>query len=193
MTECGYEIEVKLRCEDVAPLEKAGIRLEVELPRHFEDNILYDTTDHSLSRKLAILRVREARGFGVLTYKESNEQFSSESQFKKRIEIETTVGVPETLRSIFEILGFEKFFRYQKYRTVYRATVPGGERLHVMLDETAIGNFIELEGSETAIESAVKVLGVTKGDYILESYLSLQQEHCRKQGRPLEDLLYPES
>jgi adenylate cyclase, class 2 len=193
MTESGHEIEVKIRSEGVAWLEKAGIQLEVELPRHFEDNILYDTSDHALSRKLSILRVRAAQGAGVLTYKEWNDQFSSESQFKKRIEIETPVEDPAILRSIFEKIGLQKFFRYQKYRTVYRATVPGGESLHVMLDETAIGNFIELEGTEAAIASAVKVLGITKADYILESYLSLQQENCSKQGRSLEDLLYPES
>jgi adenylate cyclase class 2 len=193
MTESGHEIEVKLRCEGIAPLEKAGIQLQLELPRHFEDNILYDTSSHILSGKLAILRVRAARGAGVLTYKESNERFSSESQFKKRIEIETSVGDPRTLGTILEKLGFEKFFRYQKYRTVFRASVPGGESLHVMLDETAIGNFIELEGTEAAIASAVKVLGISSSDYILESYLSLQEENCRKQGRALEDLLYPES
>ncbi len=193
MTDSGHEIEVKLRSRGVEWLEKAGIQPEVESPRHFEDNILYDTSDHALSRKLAILRVRAAQGTGVLTYKESDDQFSSKSQFKKRIEIETQVEDPAILRSIFEKVGFQKFFRYQKYRTVYRATVPGGESLHVMLDETAIGNFIELEGSEAAISNAVRLLGVTKADYILESYLGLQEENCRKQGRMLEDLLYPET
>ena len=193
MTGSGHEIEVKLRSRGVEWLEKAGIRLEVESPRHFEDNILYDTSDHALSRKLAILRVRAAQGSGVVTYKEADDQFSSKSQFKKRIEIETQVEDPAILRSIFEKVGFQKFFRYQKYRTVYRATVPGGESLHVMLDETAIGNFIELEGSEAAISNAVRLLGVTKADYILESYLGLQEENCRKQGRMLEDLLYPET
>ena len=193
MTGSGHEIEVKLRSRGVEWLEKAGIQLEVESPRHFEDNILYDTSDHALSRKLAILRVRAAQGSGVVTYKEADDQFSSKSQFKKRIEIETQVEDPAILRSIFEKVGFQKFFRYQKYRTVYRATVPGGESLHVMLDETAIGNFIELEGSEAAISNAVRLLGVTKADYILESYLGLQEENCRKQGRMLEDLLYPET
>jgi adenylate cyclase class 2 len=193
MTESGHEIEVKLRSRGVEWLEKAGIQLEVESPRHFEDNILYDTNDHALSRKLAILRVRAAQGTGVLTYKEADDQFSSATQFKKRIEIETPVEDPAILRSIFEKIGFQRFFRYQKYRTVYRATVPGGESLHVMLDETAIGNFIELEGTEAAISNAVRLLGVTKADYILESYLSLQEENCRKQGRLLEDLLYPET
>jgi adenylate cyclase, class 2 len=193
MTDSGHEIEVKLRSQGVEWLEEAGMRLEVESPRHFEDNILYDTSDHALSRKLAILRVRDAQGTGVLTYKESNDQLSAESQFKKRLEVETQVGDPAILRSIFEKVGFQKFFRYQKYRTVYRATVPGSESLQVMLDETAIGNFIELEGTEAAISNAVKLLGITKADYILESYLSLQEENCRRQGRSLEDLLYPET
>src|SRR5689334_19796778 len=109
MTEDGHEIEVKLRREGVAWLEKAGIQLQVEKARHFEDNFLYDTIDHALSRKLAIVRVRAAKGTGVLTYKESNDSFSSESQFKKRVEIETSVGDPAMVRSILEKLGFQKF------------------------------------------------------------------------------------
>ena len=73
---------------------------------------------------------------------------------------------------------------------MYRATLPGGQRLHVMFDETPIGNFIELEGEEDAIALAVKLLGVRPEDYVLESYLALQAAHCAREGKPLGDMIF---
>ena len=60
-----------------------------------------------------------------------------------------------------------------------------------MLDETPIGNFVELEDEEEAIAEAVKLIGVTPGDYILDSYLALQARHCERLGKPLEDMIFP--
>jgi hypothetical protein len=88
--------------------------------------------------------------------------------------------------------GLSEILSLPEVSDIYRARCPAVKPSRY-LDETAIGNFIELEGSEAAISSAVRLLGVTKADYILESYLSLQEENCRKQGRSLEDLLYPET
>lgn len=57
-----HEIEVKLRLDEVECLSRAGIALEIETARHFEDNWLLDTSDWELSAHLAILRVRSADG-----------------------------------------------------------------------------------------------------------------------------------
>ena len=59
-----------------------------------------------------------------------------------------------------------------------------------MADETPRGDFLELEGEETALAEAVHLLGVNPADYILDSYLGLQLKHCRAQGRPLEDMVF---
>jgi hypothetical protein len=59
-----------------------------------------------------------------------------------------------------------------------------------MTDETPLGDFLELEGTEEAIAEAVKWLNITPADYILESYLALQIAHCRQQGKPLEDMVF---
>jgi adenylate cyclase class 2 len=184
-----HEIEVKLRYESVAPLERAGLRLELETARHFEDNWLLDTADRQLSARLAILRVRQAAGRGSLTYKaKANPELVSE--FKARVEIETQLDDPQSALALLEQLGYRKWFRYQKYRTVYRALLPSSASLHVMFDETPLGNFVELEGAEQAIAEAVHLLGVRRADYILESYLVLQSAHCQAQGRALEDMVF---
>jgi adenylate cyclase, class 2 len=185
----SHEIEVKIKL-GVQSLERAGIALELVAPRHFEDNWLLDTASHQLGSKSSILRVRSANGKGVLTYKEKAGADAPSSQFKLRIELETELeSAPEAL-AIFDRLGFHRFFRYQKYRTVYEATLPSGNRLHVMADETPIGDFLELEGEETAIAEAVNLLGLTPTNYILESYIALQLRHCQQQGKPLEDMVF---
>ena len=185
----AHEIEVKLRLESVQPLTDAGIGLQLETARHFEDNFLLDTADEQLRQKLAILRVRQSGETGSLTYKEKPAPDALATQFKQRLEIETALNDPSSALALFERLGFGSWFRYQKYRTVFRASLPGGATLHVMFDETPIGNFIELEGEE-AIAEAVKLLGIEPKDYVLESYLALQAAHCRQQGKPLQDMTF---
>jgi adenylate cyclase class 2 len=186
----GHEIEVKLRCDGIEPLLQAGISLELDTARHFEDNWLLDTTDRQLGGRAAVLRVRDAGGLGSLTYKEKAAPEAPASQFKMRVEIETTLGEARHAVEILERLGYSKFFRYQKYRTIYRALLPDGAHLSVMFDETPLGDFIELEGEEQAIAQAISLLGIEPTDYILESYLGLQAEYCRQHGRALEDMVF---
>jgi adenylate cyclase class 2 len=191
-TATPHEIEVKLRLDDLDAFSRAGIVLDLEAARHFEDNWLLDSYDQYLGARAAILRVRSAGGRGFITFKERIGEDVQASQFKKRIEIETTIDDPEVALTIFERLGYHKWFRYQKYRTVYRAALPDGSQLSLMVDETPVGNFMELEGEEDKIARAVELLGVSPSEYILDSYLAIQAEHCRRQGKPLEDMVFDE-
>lgn len=185
-----HEIEVKLRYDSVTPLERAGLQLTLEMARHFEDNWLLDTPEQQLSQRAAILRVRQVKDQGTLTFKEKAAPDAAATQFKSRVEIETPIGDPASTVTLLERLGYRKWFRYQKYRTVYRAGLPSGMWLHVMFDETPLGNFVELEGAENAIAEAVQLLGAQREDYILESYLALQINVCRALGRELEDMVF---
>ncbi len=185
-----HEIEVKLRLESIDALARAGMILEVETARHFEENWLLDTPDRTLSSREAVLRVRNAGGVGSVTLKEKAAADAPASQFKKRIEIESGIEDPQQAIAIFERLGLRSWFCYQKYRTVYRIKLADGQSLHAMFDETPLGNFIELEGEEDAIAAAVRLLGIGPDAYILESYLALQLESCRQRGIPLQDMLF---
>src|SRR5262249_20474530 len=187
-----YEIEVKLRFDNLDAFARAGIVLEIKTARHFEDNWLLDSSDQYLGDRAAILRVRSAAGRGSITYKERAGDDGSASKFKKRIEIETAIDDPESALAIFERLGYRKWFRYQKYQTIYRATLPQNSQLSVMFDETPLGVFVELEGAEESIAQAIELLGVTPAEYTLESYLAIQAERCRRQGKPLEDMTFAE-
>lgn len=184
----GHEIEVKLRLDGIEQLHRAGLTLEIEAERHFEDNWLFDTPDGRLGRELSVLRVRIAGTGGSMTYKAKADD--EVSRFKRRIEIETRLDDPRSAIALFERLGYRKWFRYQKYRTVYRAYFDPDRRLSVMFDETPIGNFVELEGGEDDLAAAVALLGVDPADFILESYLTLQANACAARGRSLEDMIF---
>lgn len=187
----NLEIEVKLACDDLDRLRNAGITLTLNAPRHFEDNWLLDLSDRTLFQKGAALRVRSVSGKGSITYK-GIVQESAASRLKVREEIQTAIDEPERAIELFERLGYQRSFRYQKYRTGYRATLNGYE-FKVELDETPMGVFIEIEGDEASVANALDVAGFGSDEIIRESYPELQASRCKAAGIPLEDLVFERS
>jgi len=62
--------------------------------------------------------------------------------------------------------------------------------LLVELDETPVGNFVELEGPAEAIDKAAEALGYTRKDYLVKNYLALYAEDCRRRGVPPGNMLF---
>ena len=186
------ESEIKVQCEEFDALVASHPELgwEVVAPRHFEDNFVYDMPPSARGRHSSILRIRIADGRATLTFKGVvPESFTSD--LKVREELETGVSDPEALAAIFERLGPKRFFRYQKYRTVYRIELEGAEAL-LMRDETPLGNFLEIEGGPDVVASLASLLGFTPELYVRESYIGIQAMLCRVRGVPLQDLLFKE-
>jgi adenylate cyclase, class 2 len=161
------ENEVKLRVAraDEARADLTGHGAVRVRPRHFEDNVLFDDAARSLGRRGCALRVRTTDAGGVLTYKGPR---TDREGVKTREEWETEVTDPAAARAIVEALGLRPVFRYQKYREVYHW---GG--VEIVVDETPIGVFLEIEGELPAIHAAAAALGYGPSDYIRESYASL--------------------
>jgi adenylate cyclase class 2 len=186
--ELNLEIEVKLACGDLDRLRNAGFALTLKTPRHFEDNWLLDLPDQSILKQGAALRVRSVNGKGTVTYKGAVRE-GNESRVKVREEIETDVDEPERMIELFERLGYHRSFRYQKYRTTYSLAIDGCE-LNVVLDETPMGKFIEIEGDEIRIARVFEAAGFSDAEIVRESYPELQASRCRNRGVPLEDLIF---
>ena len=205
----SQEIEVKLRVEDPAALRRRLARLKLRPARAgrvHEHNTLFDTPQGGLAQHGQLLRIRKedlagkprtARG-AVLTYKGpavpgAGQPQAGKGRYKIREELEAAVADPERLRLILERLGLRGWFRYEKYRTSYRppAILGWATGLQVELDETPIGVFLELEGPPEAIDRAAALLGYNPTDYITKSYLVLYLDHCRRQGVPAGDMLFP--
>ncbi len=190
------EIEVKLRlaggaAEARRQIESCGGRCTRE--RVFEENVLYDGGSMRLAREGRLLRLRRLLPAGAgapsarLTLKEP--PVHDQGRYKVRGEIETDVADPDALEQILGRLALEPVWRYQKYRTAFTAETPGG-RAEVLLDETPIGNFIEIEGAPGAIDAFAQRLGYSTSDYITLSYRALQEQAWAGSGREPGDLVF---
>lgn len=161
----AIETEIKLAVGDpeeaVRRLTNAGFR--VSRDREFESNTIYDTTDLQLRQKRMLLRLRQAGTRGIVTWKGPEDP----GRYKARPERETSVGSIDTLAEILHHLGYQNVFKYEKYRTEFQRSDEEGT---AVLDETPIGNYLELEGPGPWIDAVAAQLGFTSSDYILDSY-----------------------
>jgi adenylate cyclase, class 2 len=180
------ESEIKLPIRDLthAQQQLSEMSAAVKKPRHFEDNLLFDTPERSLRSARKLLRVRIVAGRGILTFKE---QANTSSGIKVREETESDVSNPEQLIEILKRLGFEIVFRYQKYRTILE--IPGVP-LHFCVDETPIGNYFELEGEPDQIHEYAKRLGYSPSDYITASYSGVYLRWCNEKGVKPGDMIF---
>jgi adenylate cyclase, class 2 len=205
------ETEIKLKIPDVQAFRRLLKKLGAQ-PAHtahgrvHEENVIFDTPQGGLAKHGQLLRIRtetpEGRGNSkkanskprvVLTFKRpvvrstaGTPEHAPDGSHKVREEIEMEVTDAATLTTIFERLGMNGWFRYEKYRTTFQ--LPGSKTwakgLLIELDETPIGTFVELEGPAPAIDRAAAELGYSKRDYVLKNYLTLYVEECRRKGEP---------
>ena len=168
------EIEVKIRINDIPALSEKILTLgaKMEKERFFEENTLYDFRSKDLEKKQQALRLRKMNKKVLLTFKGPPQK---SRKFKIREEYETEARNEKQLRKILKSLGLRPVFNYQKYRTVYRK-----KTLKVCLDETQIGNFIELEGEKNKIVKFAKALGFSKNEFIKLDYVYLMKKEGEK-------------
>ena len=164
------EIELKFRVHSQSTLERRLVELgyHLDTARTLERNTLYDTPDRALRARGELLRVREYGGRATVTHKRHPEHEDPDSRYKVRIETESEVTDGSALAEIFCRLGYGPAFRYEKYRSEYSHPCQVGA--HVVLDETPIGIFAELEGPTAWIDHTLASLGVSASDCLTESY-----------------------
>jgi adenylate cyclase class 2 len=177
------ETEVKLPVSNVrkirSRLKSLGFR--VSRPRRFESNRLFDFANLRLRKSRCLLRLRLEEGRALVTFKGAP---LSSRVYKVRREVETGVADGRRIEEIFEGLGLEETFRYEKYRTTFarkRDRVRKSQPL-VELDQTPIGDYLELEGPPRWIDIVSRGLGYSCKDYITASYATLYLEYCRLKG-----------
>ncbi|HEX8985521.1 MAG TPA: class IV adenylate cyclase [Bryobacteraceae bacterium] len=182
MADTHREIEIKLPLAGAAQgrklLRAAGFR--VSRRRVFERNALFDTAAGELRRSRVGLRLRKCGSRAILTFKGPPRP----GRHKDREELEIDLGDGRTFEQILARLGYSPTFRYEKYRTEYARERSTGR---VMLDETPVGVFLELEGSPGWIDRTARALGFSESDYITDSYASL---HLRAHGGKLSDMVF---
>ena len=122
---------------------------------------------------------RKVRGNGRAAHGGGNPNRSA-GPYKVREEREVRASDERAIAEILGALGLTPRFRYEKYRSTYR--LPGIAHVVVELDETPIGDFLELEGRREGIDRAASRLGFGRADYIIQSYGALYAEDCTEAG-----------
>jgi len=190
------EIELKFPVVDPnafqARLPQLGFRLLT--PRTFESNTLYDTPHRDLRAQRQVLRIRQYGGICTVTHKRQPEGESIDTgRYKIRVETETTVAECEAMAEIFRQLGYLPMFEYEKYRTEWSQPADGlGETAHLVVDETPIGNYAELEGAPAWIDRTLAELGIDPATCLTDSYGKLFLDWKERTGRQAENLTFAE-
>ncbi len=87
--------------------------------------------------------------------------------------------------AILRALGYAPSFRYEKFRAEW--TDGKGQ---VVVDETPIGNFCEIEGPSRWIDGTAKKLEVTPADYITNNYAGLFLEWKQRTKSNAEEMTF---
>jgi adenylate cyclase, class 2 len=160
------EIEVKFRVKDLRELGRAlrAAKFRLVTPRTHEMNTLYDLPGGVLRARKQLLRLRKYGSTWTLTHKSGGKS----GRHSSRVELETGVADGNKMDAILRGLGYAPSFRYEKFRAEW--TDGKGQ---VVVDETPIGNFCEIEGPPRWIDATAKKLGVEAEAYITKNYATL--------------------
>jgi len=168
------EIEVKLKITNIREVRQKLLDLGCEVDREFyrEWNALYDFADGRLEKNQQALRLRRIGKKAFLTFK--GQPLKSRS-FKIREEYESEIKNFRHFKKILKNLGLRPVFEYRKKRMLLRKG-----KVKICLDETEVGNFLELEGKRSEIVKLAKQLGYCRKDFIKLDYVQMIKEKRQK-------------
>ena len=172
------ETEAKIRVADHEPLQARLIQLGAQPQgQQLEVNMYFDTADERLRQGDTALRLRCTDKKNVLTYKGPQTQ----SRYKQRLEVQTTVAEAQAMQAILQQLGFRQSLLFEKRRDSWLLN-----NCRVELDELPLlGSFVEVEGpSEQDIDRVLGQLELDKEDLINKPYPTMLREHLERTGKP---------
>ena len=177
------EVEIKFALDDLRALEGKlrALGFRRQTPRTHEMNTLFDLPGAVLRQRGELLRLRKYGDQWTLTHKGRGRA----GRHKSRAELETRVEDGPRMEAILAALGFAPSFRYEKLRSEW--TDGAG---HVVLDETPIGNYGEIEGPSRWIDRTARALGITPGQYITDSYAQLFSKWQQQTGSQAREMTF---
>lgn len=181
----NLEVEVKFYLDDLddtrRKIEHTGAVFE---KKETENNIRFEDEQFSLVKKGALLRLRGTDGHNRLTYK--GKALTPKSECKIYDEREVTVSDFTEMVNILTFLGYNPVQRYEKIRETYRA----GHNILLCIDTMPYGNFIEIEGDETAIKETAEALGFDWKARIRTNYLAIFEQLREKFNLDFNDVTF---
>jgi adenylate cyclase class 2 len=104
------------------------------------------------------------------------------------VETETVLEDHDAMAEVFAQLGYDPVFRYEKFRTEWQS---GDGKL--VLDETPIGIWAELEGQPEWIDEMLQRLGVATDQCSTDSYGKLFLKWKDATASPANNLTFEEA
>jgi adenylate cyclase, class 2 len=179
----SQEIEVKFRVSNPQALTRQlkAAKFHLETPRTHEMNTLYDLPGQVLRKRKQLLRIRQYGAEWKLTHKGGGKV----GRHSSREELETQVEDGKQMDSILRSLGYAPSFRYEKFRAEW-----SDGKGNVVVDQTPIGDFAEIEGPPRWIDQTAKKLGVKRNQYIMKNYATLFAEWKQKTNSKAEEMTF---
>ena len=168
-----YRLSADQKAEMLKSLEEIGAAFAGE---DFEENILFSSDE--LLAKRAVLRLRRIGARTILTYKQ---KIQSDIAAKHHLEHETEVADFDELAKIFENLGYRRSLVYEKRRRTWNF-----RQVEIVLDTLPFGEFMEIEGSLTAIAETEMFLGAEDYEVVPETYPNLTLKFGTRRGDLIE-------
>jgi adenylate cyclase, class 2 len=192
------EIELKFPVADPETLQSrlGQLGFHLDTARTFEHNTLYDTPARDLRSRRQVLRIRQYGALCTVTHKRQPDEQApvDTTRYKVRIETETIVAEGPALAEIFQQLGYSPTFIYEKYRSEWSQTISDDATnlAHLVVDETPIGTYAELEGPTAWIDRTLAELAIDPAICITDSYGKLFLDWKQRTRSPAEHLTFSE-
>ncbi len=162
------ETEIKLRIDDIGKARAKILSLGAKpLEKGPLENVYLDFGDMRFRENNELLRLRNN---SLVTYKK---RMADDEGVRRSEEIEFNVDDGGNFIKVMERLGLH--LRDSTHRTRESFSLEGAR---IELDETSIGNFIEIEAERDVILRIAEKLGHGRDDFITETYGQLG-EHKR--------------
>ena len=182
------ETEIKLALEEslvkdiITKIEK-GFNCKKSNPFH---QITHQFFFEDYTQQNAFPRIRNEEDGGItLTMKA---KLKENSEFFKRIELETVISDAEKVIAMMPFFGFPKKISWEKKRHSF--LMNGTHDICFFLDETPMGWFLEIEAEEKEIEDAITKLGLREAKRINKAYLGLWEEYKKEHGVSSDDMMF---
>jgi adenylate cyclase class 2 len=174
------EIEIKFAVGDEEEIARLLTKIGAEkVSEGLEHNEVFDNGE--IRRKGILLRLRTYNGKAKLTFKTTIRKL----EFKEADETEIEISDFHRAKEILQKLGFGVFWIYEKKKTKF---LLGATK--ISLDRLPFATFMEIEGSEAGIRSAIAKLGLDPAKGIRETYLELYKNYCKKTDDEIENLVF---
>jgi len=174
------EIEVKFKIDNKKQLEKKLKDLGWTKGKKIH-SVTYGFFSNNSIKKGIFPRIRVDNRlitFTVKFRKPDNKYFLRDEYTLK---LNNTKDI-ETIKSIFNILGYAKVRTFEKYRNIWSSNI----ELEICTDKLPFGDYIEIEGRPKDIEKMIKTLKL-KGERITKAYLGVYEDYCKINNLPIKN------